>query len=381
MSRSMSAGPLPTNRWTRLALAVAVWTLIAALFASKSSIRGEPVAWLDGFYHELARWYVWGLLSAPILWVDARLPIARERIVGRLLAHVPLSFGFTLIYVYLSLWLSAGLRAEQWAPPSPTAFVDNALAGSLHWNLLIYWMIFGVASAYDYARRYQERQVRAAELERLLTESRLHNLQAQLHPHFLFNALNAVSAHVESDPRRARRMLEQLGDLLRMSLDRSERQEIPLDDELAFLERYLAIQRERFEDRLDVRLDVSPEAREALAPTFVLQPLVENAIRHGIAPQSRLGVVKVSAWRENGSLRLNVEDNGSGLPAGWDLETGQGVGLANTRERLRRLYGPEAQRFSIVGSPGAGARVEVSLPFRRADGLSNLHVAHTNGHR
>jgi LytS/YehU family sensor histidine kinase len=170
---------------------------------------------------------------------------------------------------------------------------------------------------------------------------------------------------VEGAPRTARWMLEQLGDLLRLSLDHADEQEIPLQQELAFVDRYLKLQKIRFDNRLDVVVDVEPPALRALVPTFILQPLLENAIRHGIARRSTAGVIEIQAWHENTSLHLSVRDDGPGLPADWDPERGLGVGLSNTRERLRRLYG-DNQRFEIAGAEGSGVRVDLTLPYRDA---------------
>jgi LytS/YehU family sensor histidine kinase len=204
--------------------------------------------------------------------------------------------------------------------------------------------------------------VRTAELERLLAQSRLEMLRTQLHPHFLFNALNAISANVESAPRTARWMLEQLGDLLRLALDHAEDQVIPLQRELAFVDRYMKLQKIRYEDRLDVVLDVDPLALHALVPTFILQPLLENAIRHGIATRSTPGQIEIQAWCEGERLHLSVRDDGPGLAADWDLERCAGVGLSNTRERLRRLYG-DGQSFHIEAPVGGGVQVDLRLPL------------------
>jgi LytS/YehU family sensor histidine kinase len=176
--------------------------------------------------------------------------------------------------------------------------------------------------------------------------------------------LNAISAHVESEPRTARLMLERLGDLLRLSLDHVDQQEIGLEQELAFVEKYLQLQAMRFEDRLDVSMKVDPDVQQALVPPFILQPLVENAVRHGAAARSANGRIAVEAWRDNGRVRLAVRDNGPGLPAGWTLDDNQGIGIANTRERLRHLYGDQNQFLTFSQEPGGGVRVDLSLPFR-----------------
>lgn len=341
-------------------LAFAGWTVIGFIY----SIHSGPDKYVDSLKYSLAQWYIWGLLTPIIMVVDRHLPASRDAVLRRVLFHVPLSFLFTALYVY-------ALEGASKLMGLPNTFalslrpLQAAFDGSFHWYYLVYWLIVGMYAAYDYAKVSRERQVRTAELERLFAESRLNTLRSQLHPHFLFNTLNAISAHVERDPRTARRMLEQLGGLLRLSLEHADEQEIPLQKELSFLDQYLALQKVRFEDRLDVEMCIEPATLTCLAPTFVLQPLVENAIKHGIASRTALGLVRISAWCEDSTLRLQVIDDGPGLPEGWHLETHQGVGLCNTMERLWRLYG-SAYQFSIANRANGGVSVDVSLPLRAA---------------
>jgi len=235
-------------------------------------------------------------------------------------------------------------------------------------SLVVYWTILGVAAAaatagaFKYRADIKNRHLRIAELERLLGDARLDALRTQLHPHFLFNALNAISAHVERDPRTARWMLERLGSLLHMSLEHAREQEMPLARELDFIACYIDLQKVRFDDRITLITDVDPAVMTALVPSLILQPLVENAVRHGIASGSSAGHIEIRARREGGSLHLTVKDDGPGLPADWDSAHGFGVGLSNTRERLDRLYGPD-QRFDITSQPNAGVLVTLTLPF------------------
>ena len=371
--------PLIANPWKRWAAGLAFWTLVALFFATRSGMQGEPADPAAVFQRSLVQWYLWGLFAAVIVRLDARLPVARENLPARALWHLPLSPLFTLAQLSATAAVVALLDGTKLGPDVFAAAWAAAGRGGLHWHILVYWLIAGGYFAFDYHARLQQRQVRNAELERLLAEARLENLRNQLHPHFVFNALNAVSAYVESDARKARRLLEQLGDLLRLSLRHADDQEIPLDEELAFLERYLALQQARFEERLRARVDAAPDARDALVPTFLLQPLVENAVRHGIAPRSSGGALHVEVSRQNGSLRLRVEDDGPGLPPGWTPEASAGVGLANTRERLRRLYG-DGHRFSVSAAPDGGVRVEIEIPYRES-ASTNGHGADSNGHR
>ena len=219
-------------------------------------------------------------------------------------------------------------------------------------NLFLYLMLVGVGHALVFAQRYRERDEQLARAE-------LRSLQMQLHPHFLFNTLNTVNALVRTDPDAAERMIARLGVLLRHALDGVGVQEVPLDEELDMLRTYLEIEQVRFEDRLRVEWDVDAATCAARVPHLLLQPLVENAIRHGIAPRAAEGTIRIAASRRNGSLRLAVRDDGVGMRPGAAPE---GVGLANTRTRLRMLYG-ERQSLAVRDAPGGGVHVEIELPF------------------
>jgi two-component sensor histidine kinase len=212
-------------------------------------------------------------------------------------------------------------------------------------------------------RRYLVETRERAKAQDQLSEARLQSLRLQLQPHFLFNTLNAITALIGSEPRAAERMVAGLSELLRASLRSADEQEVPLARELEHLKLYTDIQRTRFGDRLDVLLDVDPTTRGAMVPSLLLQPLVENAIRHGLAPRAIGGQVYVSAARDGEELRLEVRDDGVGAETRGGALSREGVGLANTRERLRRLHG-ERQRFAYETRPGAGFAVRIALPFR-----------------
>jgi LytS/YehU family sensor histidine kinase len=203
--------------------------------------------------------------------------------------------------------------------------------------------------------------VRAAQLEAQLAEARLDALRMQLHPHFLFNTLHAISALMARDVPAARRMMTRLSDLLRFSLEQEVTDEVPLAEELDFLDRYVEIQRARFPDRLHVEMDVEPDAQAALVPRFMLQPLVENAIRHGIDRRPGGGRVVVRARVNDHRLKIEVEDNGPGFPSGADYR--EGVGLRSTRARLEHLYGGGGE-LDLAAAPGGGALVRVVIPVR-----------------
>ena len=232
-------------------------------------------------------------------------------------------------------------------------------------GLEMYAAVVGILEALRFYNNYMTGQLQLERVQKSLVESRLIALRLHLEPHFLFNALNAISSEVAENPRLAREMIGDLGALLRRSLDCKDRAEIPLAQELAVLEHYLAIQRVRFGDRITFTVDVDPEARAISVPSMLLQPLVENAIRHGLEVRTTGGTIRISAVRAEGELKLEVTDNGVGLPRGWDLAAATGHGLRVTRERLTALY-PEAGDacFNISVRKSGGTKVSIRIPLQ-----------------
>ncbi|HYL36733.1 MAG TPA: histidine kinase [Bryobacteraceae bacterium] len=309
-------------------------------------------------------WTIWALLVPLVVQVDRMLPVPREALVKRLVFHVPLSLVFTtvkqlLYYATLSLFLASGSPGSR----PPLEALRASFRGIFQSSLLSYWIVLLIYYAFDYQRHIKERELQQLELERQISESRLETLRAQLRPNFLFNALGSISAYLDRSPRTARRMLGELGELLRLGLAYSEEHEVPLAQEIGFLEHYLEIQRAKL-NGFGTSVKPDPDVLHALVPTFILQPLVEAAILHGMTPDSKMNLVEVRAWRSNGQLHLRVQDDGPGLPPGWDGGDSLGIGVSNTRERLKRLYGDVDQTFEIFSEPGKGIRVDLSIPFR-----------------
>jgi LytS/YehU family sensor histidine kinase len=229
--------------------------------------------------------------------------------------------------------------------------------------LWIYGGILGVGQAVEYYRRFRERELRASRLEARLAQARLEVLKMQLHPHFLFNTLNTISALIHQDVELADRMVARLGDLLRATLENAGAQEVPLRKELEFIRPYLEIEQARLGDRLSVTTEVDADALDASVPYLLLQPLVENAVRHGIAPFTSHGRVEIRARRDNGELRVEICDNGPGLSSDQQREFRSGVGVANVKARLEHLYGT-AQHFEMANQPNGGLAVTVRVPYR-----------------
>ena len=348
--------------WFRRALLAGVfWTGLGVFFASQLVLAGLP--WSVALAFSMPRWYSWGVLTPAIFWIDRRL-FAGHTLRARVAWHVPLGIAWTTLAIILRL-VSRPLRGSPWPPNIAGFFIER-----FYWDLLIYAVIAGVSIARDYAAQVRQREHQAhqlalqtADLERRLVEARLQSLRAQLHPHFLFNALNTISAFTETNPQAARRLMGQLGDLLRASLTHASRPLVTLGEELTFLDDYLSIESARFEGRLMVSVQADDHLLDVMVPSFLLQPIVENAIRHGVAPRLSGGRVEVSATRSDTGLLLRVRDNGVGLPQDWTLEQDAGVGLRNVASRLEHLYGGrELLRITSVAS--GGVEVQLDLPVR-----------------
>jgi two-component system LytT family sensor kinase len=349
-----------TLRWS--VVSIVFWTAIAVIFALPQLGQNDHPQKI--FISALAQWWSWGILVPGILALDHVLPFPIQRVVPRLTTHLLLGPFVTVVYGYVVAVLKALLGAGAWSRLSETGVLTEALR-EMFWSMLVYCLIVGVWEAYLYHQRYVSAGLQMERLQRNFTEARLNALRMQLDPHFLFNALNTVSSQVERDPKLARRMIEHLGDLLRLSLNSQGVHEISLAEELAFLDHYLAIQRIRFGDVLKVEMRIAPDVREALVPSLFIQPLVENAIRHGISKRARGGSIVLSAQRFEDGLLIQVQDDGVGLPSGWSFESHKGVGLSVTRERFAGLYPGNTSQFDVRRRSEGGTEVFISFPLHK----------------
>jgi len=288
-----------------------------------------------------------------------------------LLLHIQLGLEFTSVpkpvdsgQIITKAPGSASEKASKLSQPSDSSEVGARLLGvRFAVYLVVYWTIVGVGHALAYYRKYREREMLAIMLESRLAQTQLQMLKMQLQPHFLFNTLNAISALMHQDVELADQMLARLAQLLRATLESAGTQEVPLKQELEFVELYLEIEQARFGPRLVVHIDAEAETMDAGVPNLILQPLVENAIRHGIAPRPQTGHIEIRARRENGELRVEIMDDGPGLAGDSSVPQREGVGLTNTRARLRQLYG-NAHQFTLANRAGGGLVVTVCVPFR-----------------
>ncbi len=372
---------------TGLLLILAFWTIIAVLTSANSLLeprRGPfaPVAPFAPVILAFASTYMWALVTPPIFWLTNRFTLERSR-----WPHWLMYIALGLVSSVIIDHLNAVLRHNLYYAVEPlTQQFLSAAAARRFWfmnEFIIYVAVLAAGFAHNYFLRYRVRreetvrlqaeaallQSQAAQLQAQLADARLSALRAQLNPHFLFNTLHAVSALVERDPRGVRRMIARLSELLRTSLDEAEEQEVPLQRELTFTERYLDIIQIRFQGQLRVDLDVDNDVRNALVPNLVLQPLVENAIKHGVGKLSDGGHIQLSARRSGSRVIISVRDNGPDAAPCIDADaqlpassTGGGVGLRNTRDRLAALYGPH-QSLTLRPADSGGLIAEVSLPY------------------
>lgn len=361
-----------------------VYSLVALFFITQTALSrvtdGESVPWWQIIGPEAIYWYLWAAITPFIFTTAARFRIERSALRETLPAHLGLMLGLAVIQNLVWLIFLVWIRTDSSLVESIRALQSmesNIVAGTLT-GFYKYWLIVLFFYLFDYYRRFRseeraasESRVKSAQLEQRLTEAKLDSLKAKLQPHFLFNTLNAISLLMREDTKRANRMLLRLSELLRVALQHAEIHEVPLFRELELIRKYMDIQSIRFEDRLRFREHIAPNVLDAIVPYFILQPIVENAVRHGVEPQKGTGTIEIRANVVDGILQLQVKDSGKG-EAGSEVEkrtSGHGMGLTNTRDRLREMYGNSAELTLKIDDQGTLATIRI--PLRRHPGDNN----------
>jgi signal transduction histidine kinase len=331
------------------------WQLTVALDRTGTYLR-----WLIVLNY--AYWYTWAAFTPSIVWLSQRFRFERQGLLRALAVHLPAVLIFSLAHI-------AAMQAAQWWLVTSEGGVfswwseaQRAALLNLDWEMMTYWAIVGLSHALLYYRESRDRELRASQLETRLVEAQLKTLQQQLHPHFLFNTLNAISALMHRDVAAADRTLMRLSDLLRLTLERLGEREVTLDEELDFLRKYLDIERTRFADRLNVQFDIEPATLAAMVPTLLLQPLVENAIKHGVARKAGAGRIDVAARQEHDKLWIEIRDDGVGLSEDAFTALHKGIGISTTRARLEHQFGAD-YRFEFHRL-AQGVAVVVAVPWR-----------------
>ncbi len=363
--------PSKRCRGVAAAFVIGLWTLPALLYASQSYLgeidSDHGLSWWRLASWQLMIYYVWAALTPLIIHLGRRFPIEQLRRARNLIAHIFFGSLASLLHIASYTLLTRAFDIyPHWRIPRPFDQFIHFIGMYFHLDFLTYVAILGVGFAMDYYRKYRQRELQASELKAQLARAQLETLRAQLHPHFLFNTLNSIVGLIRNNENRAAiRMTTGLSELLRRALDRADRQEISLGDEIEFVNRYLDIQQMRFSDRLQTEVEIAEDALEARVPSLILQPLVENAVHHGIAARDAAGSVKLSAARSNGRLEIHVYNDGPQLPVGWRMEECRGIGLANTRARLNQLYGTD-YGFDLRNH-AAGVVATLTIPFQTAE--------------
>ena len=359
----------PRLKWA--AAIIAVWAFLGVIYAGPiyMEVRAERMghaAWRV-FAWGILMWVAWAPLTPAMTWLARRYSLIDGAWKKNLPVHLLGFILLSMVHSAVATWITLSIDPFDGMGESPTTFWPRFLSrmlGSFGSDLLVYGAVIGICYALDYYRKYREREFLATRLEAQLAQAQLDSLRMQLHPHFLFNTLNSIVGLVRDNKNQAAvSMLVGLSDLLRHTLEHSSRQEVELREELSFIKLYLSIQEMRFSDRLRIEFDIDPQTAKALVPNLILQPLTENALRHGIARTVASGVVGITSTIEDGHLRLMVYDNGAGLPDDWQMKGSAGIGLANTVARLQQLY-DDKQQFDIRNRDGGGVEVLIMMPLR-----------------
>jgi two-component system, LytTR family, sensor kinase len=363
---------------TRWILILCAWTIVGLLFTVReivvAKLHGGHVSWVIVGAIELVYWNVWAACTPIVIALAKRFPLTGPRVVPHIAIHTVTSFMMAPLGSVTAYFLSHGLLrlllriTDPGAPPLPPTFTVSVLSMSFS-GVLTYWLVVGLYQSVHFYQAATERQTRAAQLETQLSHAELENLKSQLHPHFLFNSLHSIGVLMQEDVDAASHLLVCLGDLLRMALERREN-EITLQSELEFVGKYLEIEQTRFHDRLKVHMDVPPDLLGVYVPSLALQPLVENAIKHGISVDSVAGRLEIAAQRHNGRISLCVRDDGPGPAPGLRLRFG--VGLTNVQSRLKQLYGDESS-LELTGGDGRGCEAIITIPLRSSNEDASPH--------
>ena len=350
-----------------MAWIMAVWSVFATISATMLYIRlgaGEdPPSWASLFAIKLGIWWFWGLLTPFIFYTSKKFRIDRQHRFLGLFYHIPASIILAalniFLYAVIVVWVNdAALKADSLIPTFVTLMITQ-----FEWYLLIYWGIIIVGYVFEYYRKNREKEIESLQLEARLVKAQLQALKMQLHPHFLFNTLNTIAAQIRLDEKKsAVTMLAGLSDLLRRALQQREKQFLPLSEEIAFIRQYLEIEKVRFKNNLDLLIDIDPRANDLQVPGFLLQPLVENAIYHGLTKKLGASRLEVKAGVADDLLSIIVYNEGPALPEGFKPEHSTGIGLSSTIERLHQVYIKE-DTFDMRNARN-GVQVTLKLPIQ-----------------
>ncbi|MBI1808158.1 MAG: histidine kinase [Ignavibacteria bacterium] len=355
--------PIISEPWGRWVTILVSWTVFGLFMAwqihYQTARAGNPITWGNALLSEMTYAFLWAALTPLILRLAWKFPLDTPPWIINGSFHLLTSIGIAIAH---KASYHAVVMFVESTPENPFSLerLFRAMWTYLDYGILLYWMLVLLQHAYEYFRRNREIELEKSRLEAQLALAQLSAIKMQLHPHFLFNTLNAISVLIQKDPIAARTMIIRLAELLRFTLENAGTQEVQLKQELDFLDRYLQIERTRFEDRLTLRQEIDPETLNAYVPSLILQPIVENAMRHGVSKQRGAAVLEIRSSKLNGVLQLQVQDNGPGFDEFNGID--EGIGLSNTRARLQQLYGAE-QNFDLRNCEHGGVIATITIPF------------------
>jgi two-component system, LytTR family, sensor kinase len=368
-------------RWPLVLLVATMLSIVSSVLAVQFTLSmGKPATnWRSIVVLNFSYWYVWALFTPAIVWLSQHFRLERQSLLLAIVIHVPgvalFSFAHIAVMGAVQWWLAAtaGRSLSWWLE------VKRSTLQNFDWEMMTYWAIAGLSHAVLYYRESRDRAVRASQLETRLIEAQMATLQQQLQPHFLFNTLHAISTLMHRDVEAADRTLMSLSDLLRMTLENVGQQEVTLQAELDFVSKYLEIERTRFADRLIVTFNIDPVALDSLVPSLLLQPLVENAIKHGVAKKAGAGHIEISARNQHGKLWIEIRDDGAGLSESGLAALQKGIGVSTTRARLQHQFGADFRFEFHRQEPGVA--VVIAVPWRIEHRTQDTaHVMDDDGH-
>lgn len=355
------------DRYSYGLLLLVGWTVIGLIstgqFYTASYLEGDQIDWRRILVWQMSPWYLWVFLTPIVRYFGRKVRITSRRWARPVFHHLLISALLSLFALLILITIRCRVPIDPSNRPSFMTMAVSMTGSSFHINLLIYWAILGVGYAFDFRKQAQERENLALSLEKQLAEAQLQALQMQIQPHFLFNTLNAITVLVrDKQNESAVKMLTGLSDLLRIVLSQTNSPMITLQEEMDFIHRYLEIEQTRFVDRLKYSIDLAPGTLPALVPSFLLQPLVENAVKHGVAQIKGAGLLEIRSTIEGETLKLSVANNGPGLLKSTAKSENGGIGLKNTRARLEKLYRADQQLLIREGRNG-GVIAVIQIPF------------------
>lgn len=348
-----------------IALCLMAMAIISSiLFYIKSLSSTSPISFTTILLIKMGIWMFWAIWIPLIFFLSKKIPVKKSNMYLGALFHLPISIIIVCLHIFLYALIISQSQIPNIQDQSVVSLFRGFFFSQFEWYFMTYWALMFGSYAFNYFRKYNESKIKSAQLDALLTKAKLNALKMQLHPHFLFNTLNTISSLVRQEQKtKSISMLTELGDLLRLVLNQNEKQFVPLIDELSFIKKYIVLEEKRFKDKIKLNIVFDKELKDALIPSFILQPLIENSIYHGLSKKIDAHILKISIEYENQRVKIQIYNDGFPLPENFHLTKTKGIGLINSIERLSQLYG-EDYSFDISNFKN-GVITKLNIPLKR----------------